>query len=635
MKVLEVIPIVRGITKESFSYFTASDIPLGSIIKVPFRKKVISALVISSKDASDMKSELRKSSYSLKKIEKVKSFDFFKKEFIEAASYMAEYYIGQTGGVLSLLVPKVLFEIIDKLKIEKNSSAHKSSKAAEKFVIQSNDEDRYAHYKSIIREEFAKGSSVFFCLPTIQDIKKAAETLQKGIEPYTFLLHSLITKREAEAIIKKILQEKHPILIIATGSFLSIPKDNIGTIVVDKENSRAYKTQRRPYIDMRNFAEIYAKKIGAKIVFGDLLLRAETIYRYKKGELLEIAPLKFRSLTTAREEIIDMRSRKEHGGKDESKKEFKVFSPGLEEQIKENVKNSGHMFIFAARRGLSPSTVCADCGNIVKCNSCGAHVVLHASTKENFFLCHACGERRSAFEKCARCLGWKLTTLGIGTELVYEKIKEIVPNAKIFRLDADVAKTHKKSLEIAEKFYNSTGGILIGTEMALLYLTEKIDNSAVVSIDSFFSIPDFRIHERVLNILLKMRALTERKFIIQTRDMGQNIFEYAIHGNLIDFFKDEIEDRKKFGYPPFSTLIKISVSGNKNEILSLMENLQKNISPFNIDVFPAFVPHGKGKYSLNGIIKVKNGEWPNNDLSSKLKELPADVVVYVDPDSLI
>jgi len=166
-------------------------------------------------------------------------------------------------------------------------------------------------------------------------------------------------------------------------------------------------------------------------------------------------------------------------------------------------------------------------------------------------------------------------------------------------------------------------------------LTEKIETSAVVSMDSFFSIPDFRINERILNILLKMRAITDKNMMIQTRDVTQKIFEYAVRGNLIDFFKDEIDDRKKFGYPPFSTLIKVSVVGNKNEIAQLVDNLQKMIYSYELDVFPAFIPQARGKFSINGVIKIPEGNWPDNSLSNKLKSLPMNYMINVDPDSLI
>ena len=648
MRILEVIPIARGINKDTLSYFSGSDIPIGSIIKVPLRKRIIPALVINSNEVLDSKAEIKNSSFPLKKIAKIKYASLLSKNFVSAAETTANYYISSVGSVLNSIVPKVLLENIDKIEIEDvdieninldqiKNQPNQTGKTtrAEKFVIQSNDEDRYAQYKSIIREGFAKNSSVFFCLPTIQDIKKAKNSLHKGIEPYTFILHSLMSKKEIVETINKILKEKHPLLIIGTGGFLAIPKNNIGTIILDKENSRSYKTQSRPYLDIRKFTEIFSEKINSKIIFGDLLLRTDTIWRQKEGELVELASLKFRSLTTSTQEIVDMRSIQKNTQEKENKNTFKILSDVLKLKIKDNIENNEHMFIFTGRRGLSPSTVCADCGNVVKCNSCGAHIILHKSPVENFFLCHKCGERRSALEKCSHCGGWRLTTLGIGSELVEEKIKELYPKGNIYRIDADITTTQKKAQDTADKFYNSPQGILIGTEMALLYLTEKIENTAVVSIDSFFSIPDFRINERVLNILLKIRSITDKNFIIQTRDITQKVFDYAVKGNLVDFYKEEISDREKFNFPPFATLIKISISGTKNEVLESVDNIQKIIEPYEIDVFPAFIPQEKGKYGVNGIIKIPQNKWPDKELSNKLKVLPMDVLVNVDPDSLI
>ncbi len=630
MRVLEVIPISKSRNIEILSYFTASDVAVGSVIKVPLRKKVVPALVIQSDDIRNIKSEIKRSAFALKKIEKIKSSELLRSEFVEAAKETAQYYAGFTGSVLHALVPNIFFENAEKIKIPEKMTEHDDHHAKENFVIQSNDEDRYAHYKSIIREEFAKNSSVFFCLPTIQDIKIAAEIFSKGIEQYTFVLHSLMNKKQILEMTNKILNEFHPVLIIATGAFLSIPKQDIHTIIVDKENSRAYKQQIRPYLDIRNFAEIFAKKIQAKIIFGDILLRTETIYRHKLGEFVEIAPLKFRSLTTSKENLIDMREKKEN-----EKAEFRIFSPLLEKTITDTVENNFHIFLFAARRGLSPSTVCADCGNIVTCNTCGAHVVLHISASGNFFLCHTCGERRSAKELCVNCGGWRLTTLGIGSELVEEKLKERYPNANIFRIDADKTPTHQKALLAAEKFYNSPSAILIGTEMALLYLTKKIENSAVISMDTFFSIPDFRIHERIMTILLKIRAITDRSLIIQTRNISQKVFEYTLAGNLIDFLKDEMNDRKMLHYPPFSTLIKISASGKKHELAQTTEAIQKMIVPYEMNIFPAFIPRTKGEFSVNGIVKIPERKWPDKNIIEKLKSLPMNVSVNVDPDSLL
>ena len=636
MKLLSVIPISRGINKENLSYFTASDVQVGSVIKVPLRKKTVPAIVVSFEEVADVKAEIKNADFAVRKIEKIKSSPLLSPHFIEAVAKSALYFAATSGSILHSVVPNNIIEEAEKIKVEVKDI--KNPRIHEKLVIQNEDDERYATYKSLIREEFAKGYSVFFCLPTIQDIKKANEKLSKGIEQYTFILHGLLSKKEQVELWNKAGGEPHPSLIICTGSFLGIPRSDIGTIIIDKENARAYKNQSRPFIDMRIFAEILAEKIKAKIIFGDLLLRTETVWRQNEGEIFEVAPLKFRSLTTATPKLINMREVLPESivaGEEGKEPKFKLFSDELQELIKNNQLNDENLFIFVARRGLFPSTVCGDCGNLVKCNTCGAPTVLHKSSNENFFLCHRCGEHRSALEKCTNCQSWRLSTFGIGIEGVEEELKSKFPDIKIFKIDSDTASTHKKAMDIMAKFYTSPGSVLLGTEMALLYLKDLIANTAVVSIDSFFSIPDFRINEKVMNILLKIRSMTSRNFLVQTRDINQKILKYATMGNLADFYRDEIREREVLSYPPFSIPIKITLQGDKKTVLAGMEQLQNDMAPYEVDVFPAFIPIFKGKFSMHGLIKVKRDEWIDNVLLGKLNSLPPQYTVNIDPESLL
>lgn len=633
MKLLSVIPISRAINKENLSYFTASEAPTGSVVKVPLRKKTIPAIVVSSEEVSDVKAEIKNASFETKKIERIKSSALLSPEFMCAVADSALYFASTSGSVLHSLVPNAIIEEVEKIKVV--IKPLKNNRAYEKLVIQSDDNERYAAYKGLIREEFAKGYSVYFCLPTIQDIKKAYEKLSKGIEQYTFVLHSYLNKKDQIDIWNKASNENHPCLIISTGSFMGIARNDIGTIIVDKENARAYKNQSRPFIDIRIFAEKLAEKIKSKIIFGDLLLRTETIWRHNQAEIFEVSPLKFRSLTTSNQKLINMRESSLNSGDNGKEPKFKLFSPELIDLIQTNLSNDENLFIFVARRGLSPSTVCGDCGGLVKCNTCGAPTVLHKALTENFFLCHRCGEHRSAMEKCNNCQSWRLSAFGIGIEAVEQELIQKFPKLKIFKIDSDSASTHKKAIDIMEKFYASPGSVLLGTEMALLYLNEQIANAAVVSIDSFFSIPDFRINEKVMNILLKIRSHTSRSFLVQTRDIDQKILKYALGGNLADFYRDEIKEREALSYPPFSLPIKITLQGDKKTVLTGMEQLQKNMSPYEVDVFPAFIPVQKGKFSMHGLIKIKREEWIDQTLLNKLNSLPPQYTVNIDPESLL
>jgi primosomal protein N' len=138
-----------------------------------------------------------------------------------------------------------------------------------------------------------------------------------------------------------------------------------------------------------------------------------------------------------------------------------------------------------------------------------------------------------------------------------------------------------------------------------------------------------------MNILLKIRAHTSRNFLIQTRDPEQKILSYASLGNLADFYRDEIKERESLFYPPFSTLIKISLQGDKKTVLAQMEKLQTEMDPYEVDVFPAFIPVSKGKFNMHALIKVKRGEWIDEILLNKLKSLSPEFTINIDPESLL
>ncbi|MCC7004413.1 hypothetical protein IT397_00630, partial [Candidatus Nomurabacteria bacterium] len=364
------------------------------------------------------------------------------------------------------------------------------------------------------------------------------------------------------------------------------------------------------------------------------LLRTETVWRFRNGDFHEQTPLKWRSVTTSTQEILDMK-----GGKDGDETiKFKILSDELKLQIRENRDHSENMFVFSSRRGLSPTVVCGDCGEIVRCNKCSVPIVLHGASDDsskNFFLCHKCGEKRTAEEKCKKCGSWKLTTLGIGIETIEKEIKKEFPGIKIFKIDYDTVKKHKKAEEIAEEFYSSPGSIVLGTEMALLYLDKKIENTAVAGMDSMFSVPDFRINEKIMNILLKIRSLTNKKLLIQTRQPEQKVFEYATRGNLIDFYRNEIAEREKFGYPPFCILVKITFQGNKDAVSKEMANLKNLLAPYVVQIFPAFIETVNRKFVMHGLIKVPKENWIDKNLLEKLSNLPQYYSIRIDPENLL
>ena len=667
MHIIEVIPIARGVGAETLSYFCPVPIATGSVIGIPVRSKIIQGVVVSTREAADMKSDLKQATFALKKInaeEAKKARPFFTKEFMATARQTAEYYAATVGSVLAALVPEIILAKTDVLRVEAptlplpESSAKQPAPSAalsparknffEIHAIQGDNEERYGSYRGLIRQEFARKASVLILVPTIEEAEHAYELIEKGIEGYAHVLHSGLSKKRLVDTWNQIVDEEHPVAIVATGSFLSIPRRDLGAIVLEKENGRGWKQLRRPFADLRQVAELYAKERNIPLYLGDLFLSIETLWRQSEDEIIAGAPFKFRTLATSHDTLVDMRTYKTNGAG------FKILSEEAEELIKKNKSDSEHMIIFALRRGHAPSVVCADCQTIVLCNECSKPIVLHrapTNTAKSFFLCHRCGARRPSEETCKTCGSWKLATVGIGIDLVAEKIRDKFPDIKLFQIDSDTTPNEKRARTVVAEFRAQPGALLLGTEMMLSYLHEKVDNALVVSLDSLLSIPDFRIHEKILTILLSVRALAQREMIVQTRKADEKIFDYALKGNLNEFFRAALGERKTFSYPPYSTLIKLTLEGDKTEIVNEMSAIKKTLEeistehaamPYAVDIFPAFTHTVRGNFVLHGLIRiprvsatVSRPNWPDAKLSAALRALPPSVTVNIDPDTLL
>jgi len=629
MKLIHVIPIAKGIRRDRLSYFSAHALPDGALVSVPLRKKTVPAIVIKSENAKDVKARLKSSDFAMKKISSKKPRGIFLPEFIMASHKTADYYTSTLGAVLHQVVPLALLENVDKLpEIKKAKKSKKSEPFMEILAFQSESGERVDDYRRLVRESFAHGSSTYIVTPTIRRAESLKRELEKGIENYVYALHSDVAKKELLKRLATIIKENHPVLIIGTGGFLATPRGDIGTIIVENEGSKSYKMQSRPYVDYRIFAREYAAALGARIIYAGMPLSIETMWRLKQREYEELSSTRARISTKADQYIIDMRGEK-------GKKEFFVLSSQLTDQIEATENTDARTFIFNVRRGIAPTTVCEECGDVVTCSLCRAPVVLHTSKGGNVFVCHSCGASRSAKERCRNCNSWKLKSLGIGGERVKAELIKLFGQKRVFSIDSDSTKTYKRALKEATNFYKTQGAILVGTELSLSFLDKKVKNSAIASIDSLLSLPDPKMYENIFSLILRVRATAEETFTLQTRQPELSLIKEAVEGNVSKFYEGEILNRRRFEYPPFTTLIKISSFGTVPNIIKEMDLIEKELSEYSFQIYPAFSRVDKNKFVLSGLLKIPVEKWPDKKLTEILKNFPPNISVNVGPESTL
>jgi primosomal protein N' len=654
MKIITVIPLKKALLHGDLTYFTSLNISVGGIVSVPIRSKKTLALVTSSEELKEEKSNIKKMDFHLKKVSEDKGISIFLQEYLDSIFETSKYFAQNIAYGIPALIPNIFIEEYDKIDKIKDANISlindKSSQKfrAEKLLFQYPLQNRISVYKTLIRESFAKGESVFMVLPTSHDIDKFYGQLSKGIEQFAFLAHGGINGKKNLATYEKIMTATHPVFIIGTPPFLSIPKKNIGTVILEHENSNTYRMQRRPYFDLRVFVEIYSSKINAKFIIADELLRFETIGRKDIENLNALHPLSFRVDFGGKIEVFGRETKKEG-------RRFRILNDESVEEIKYAMENKKNVFIFSLRKGLATMTVCKDCGETVSCEKCGAPLVLYMSYKgkERMFVCNRCTNEKSRDTDdetvCAHCGGWNLMQLGIGTDTVYEEVQRIFSKnneeLKIFQLDKESAKTAARAKKIIKDFEDNPGSILIGTEMAFFYLRGKVPLSVIASFDSLRSIPNFKMGERIIQIMLSMIGNTSEKLIIQTKNENDEAVVAIKSENLLFFAREELEEREKMEYPPFKRFIKITFAGDKEQTVRAKKMLEEILKEYQPEIFSGFIARQEEKYVTNALIRLDREKWSLPELSpgssidenlhAKILSLPPNFVVFVDPEDLL
>lgn len=627
--VVEIIPISKGVTKPSLSYFSLSKPELGQLVKVDVRGRETRGFVVRVNPAQEQKSVLKEQSFSLKKLLKKNiSKAGLPSPLVRAMEKASCFYASSLGPTISLLLPKIILDESESFFISKNRDKEKKLRdiiSKETLVLQTDYEERYGHYRALVRQCFAREKSIMFVVPTHEEVLRARESLSRGIEDFTYHFSLKMKKKELVSSWIKARDSKHSVLFITTPAGLSWERPDLEVMVLERENSRAYQTFSRPYINTKSFARFLAYEWKRQLVLGDSVLSIESIKKLKDGEYGELSPVRWR-LETRPVTLVDAKSKAREDGS------FEIFSKELRDFIERADTEKKSLFIYAQRKGLAPTTACGDCGSLLSCTNCGAPVVLHSGNGESFYSCHACGKRRDPKTLCDHCGSWKLIPLGIGSETIAKRVRELVGGQAVLVLDKEHADTETKAKTIANHFLKN-GGILVGTELAFSFVPHA-DYTTAVSLEPLFSIPDFGIHERIFYLVSHLREMARIETLIQTKNIGRKILIRASQGNIIDFYQEELAERSSLLYPPFSIFIKVSTLVRERELATEKDKLENYFKEWQPEIMSKKTKKN-GVFELSFIIRKLREEWPEEKLVSKLSLLGPQFLIKVDPESIL
>lgn len=412
-------------------------------------------------------------------------------------------------------------------------------------------------YSHLIKATLDAGRQVLFLVPEISLTTQLTDRLRKFFGDSMVVYHSKFSDNERVDVWKRLLATNDPLLILGVRSSVFLPFSNLGLIIIDEEHESSYKQfDPAPRYNARDTAIMLSTMHGAKVLLGSATPAIDTYYKAKEGKygLVTISE-RFEGATLPQVEVVDMRDQKKR------KLNTGIFSAPLRLATSEAINSGKQALLFQNRRGFAPFVVCRNCGWSPKCVNCDVSLVYHKYSDS--LRCHYCGYSIQRPTLCPACEENSVEVYGYGTERIAEETHQLLPDAKVARMDLDTTRNKSSYQEIIEDFSTHSSDILVGTQM----LSKGLDfgNVTVVGVinaDSLLNFPDFRSNERAFNMLEQVAGRSGRReskgsVYIQTSDPDNPVLDFVKAHDYVGFYEREIKSRRKLNYPPFTRIINI------------------------------------------------------------------------------
>jgi len=428
-------------------------------------------------------------------------------------------------------------------------------------------------YMKMIDEVLAQGKQVLYLLPEIALTSQIVNRLQKYFGNRVGVYHSRFSEFERVEIWNRVLQHVDGLdakysLILGARSALLLPYQNLGLIIVDEEHDASYKQQDpAPRYHARDAAIVLGKLHNAPVLLGTATPSLESYYNVKQGKygLVEL----FQRFAQSQlpeiwiENILEARKQKKMEGH---------LSHFLIENMAAALERKEQIILFQNRRGYAVRLYCNVCQAMPTCIHCDVTLTYHK--KSNLLKCHYCGYAIAVPVRCPHCQSTDIEMKGFGTEKIEETLAQLFPDAKVARMDLDTTRSKTAYQKIISDFEKQRTDILVGTQMVTKGLDfDRVSVVGILEADNMLTFPDFRAFERAFQVMAQVSGRAGRKelpgkVIIQSYQPWHPALKYVIGNDFQAMYANQIEERKKFRYPPVYRLIKITLKHNNLELVN-------------------------------------------------------------------
>lgn len=561
------------------------------------------------------------------------------------------YFTGVTAAVISTLVGKGIIEFFEneifrRPKFEKQTSAKtpihltaaqqsafdglysqlqaESPKTALLFGVTGSGKTQI--FLRLIDAVLKTDKGVILMVPEISLTPQMLSIFYERYGSQVAVFHSALSMGERLDEWKRVKKGEAKIAL-GTRSAVFAPFENLGLIVMDEEQEHTYKSEMSPRYHARDVARFRAKNHNALLLLASATPSLESYARAKSGQYA-LYTITERYGNAVLPEVLTVSNTLSNTGT--------RLSDALVCELRETLKAGNQSILLLNRRGFNTFAACSACGKVKTCPNCSISLTYHA--RNHRLMCHYCGYSEPFTDTCAECGTKSVQYSGFGTQRLEDTISELLPEARILRLDTDTTASRYSFENSLKKFTNGAYDIMVGTQMVAKGLDfPNVTLVGVVSVDQMLYNDDYKSAERTFDLLTQVVGRAGRgdkagKAIIQTAFPDNEVIALAKAQDFPAFYDLEIQIRKVMIYPPYCDLCTIGFVGtdelltkaaSKAFLESLRTRHRAEYADVNLIVLGPIAPRlakVSGKYRFRIVLKCHNNARLRAFVSAQLKE---------------
>lgn len=539
-KFFEVAPAIPLQTRQTFTYRSQQTIQPWSIVTVPFGPRSVQAVVIKTNQV--------KPPYPTKDISSVITEGAITPQQSEFASWLSHTMHGGLGFTLRLFFPP-------KKIIIKSTSKKQTRHTQEKpyIVLEGDTKKRYQALRELSRQMQKKKKQILILVPEISHIHLLDEAFRTTakVMPYFAGQPAALKAATWQAV-----QANEPVIVVGTQKALFLPWHDLGLVILEQAQYSTHKLwDQYPRLDNRYGAQKLADIHAAMYVVSGSSpsLAMQAAIHKKEVTILQANP------RYAIPHVITHTF--------EDKKARLALPSAAATKIRQSLNQKQRLFLLYNKRGAWQSLRCRRCHNAIRCSECGvvALVDIKAPTKKSkkkslLLICRHCSRPIPIPSQCPSCKHTYLSPSRIGGQTMESILSALNPSQAITRLDADsLAGMSREQINARIKKHP----IMIGTSAALTHLEgEVLDHVYWLFPEDALLYPDVRSAERSFLLLSRLSQLSkDKKVTLVTRQPQLLADTIAQKPNV--FMTTQLKERERLSYPPFTDLVRLSLSRKK------------------------------------------------------------------------